>query len=117
MEWVESKEGSFFRRRRYMCNCKQSGLMIYGMGVSVIHPDKFFLHLLRIWMFMIILVIKWMNLVMFAPMPNKFVAHFLKVIVKLVNLLNSYIMIFGVPIVFHQLVGHTAFCQLLTMIV
>jgi len=87
----------------------QSGLMIYGTGISVILAVKFFLYLLKIWMLVIFSVIKWMNLVIFVSVLNKPVAHFLKVIVKLVNLLNSYIVIFGVPIMFHQLVGHIIF--------
>ena len=102
-----------------MCNCKltQLGLTIYGMGASVTHPEKFFLYLLRSWMLVIILVIKWMNLAIHASMPNKLIVHFLKAIVKLVNSLNSYIVIFGVPIASHQLVGHTIFCQLLMTLV
>ena len=58
---------------------------------------------------------KWMNLAMFAFVINKVVVHFRKAIAKLVNFLSSCIVMFGVPIMFHQLIGHTTFCQSLMM--
>ena len=67
-------------------------------------------------MLVIILAIKWTNLVMFDFVPNKLIALFLKVIIMQVIFLDSYIVIFGVPIVFHQPVGHIIFCQLLMML-
>jgi len=47
--------------------------------------------------------------VIFASVQNKLVAYFLKVIAKLVNPLNSYTVIFGVLIMFLQVVEHTIF--------
>ena len=46
---------------------------------------------------------------MYAFAPNKLVVSFLKVKVRLAIILNSYIVIFGEPIVFHLLVVHIIF--------